>query len=43
MTGYEGRVCETKSCGKAAQLRCPTCVNMKLTDSFFCSQVSEFI
>lgn len=42
MTGYEGCVCETKNCGKGAQLRCPTCVKLNLTDSYFCSQVIVF-
>jgi methionyl aminopeptidase len=31
------RVCE--GCGAEAKLRCPTCIKMKLPDSFFCGQV----
>ncbi|VDK51155.1 unnamed protein product [Anisakis simplex] len=31
-------VCSTPSCGKPAKLKCPTCIKLKLNDSFFCSQ-----
>ncbi|CAD5220480.1 unnamed protein product [Bursaphelenchus okinawaensis] len=30
--------CIGLECGKAAKLKCPTCLKMKLPDSYFCSQ-----
>lgn len=35
----EGAVCASPNCGKAAKLRCPTCIKLHLSDSYFCSQV----
>uniref|UniRef100_A0A9J2P1A9 Methionine aminopeptidase n=1 Tax=Ascaris lumbricoides TaxID=6252 RepID=A0A9J2P1A9_ASCLU len=34
----EGAVCASPNCGKAAKLRCPTCIKLHLSDSYFCSQ-----
>ncbi|KAI1701763.1 metallopeptidase family m24 domain-containing protein [Ditylenchus destructor] len=34
----EGKTCESENCGKAAKLRCPTCIKLQLPDAFFCSQ-----
>ncbi|ESO09558.1 hypothetical protein HELRODRAFT_73702 [Helobdella robusta] len=31
-------LCEAPDCNKEAKLRCPTCVKLKLTGAFFCSQ-----
>ena len=30
--------CQGASCGKPAQLRCPTCIKMNLADAFYCDQ-----
>jgi hypothetical protein len=35
---FESRRCSTPGCGKAATLKCPTCNQKGLPDSFFCSQ-----
>ncbi|VDN15429.1 unnamed protein product [Dibothriocephalus latus] len=32
-------VCVTPDCGKTATLRCPTCVKLGITGSYFCNQV----
>ncbi|CAH8588536.1 unnamed protein product [Heterobilharzia americana] len=32
-------VCITPSCGKPSTLRCPVCIKLGITTSFFCSQV----
>lgn len=31
-------ICITPSCGRPSTLRCPTCIQMGITTSFFCSQ-----
>lgn len=35
----DGHMCGTPGCANVARLRCPTCIKLKLKDSFFCSQV----
>ncbi|GBL94851.1 Methionine aminopeptidase 1 [Araneus ventricosus] len=32
------RKCETPNCEKSAKLRCPTCIKLGISGSFFCSQ-----
>ncbi|EDV25612.1 uncharacterized protein TRIADDRAFT_55901 [Trichoplax adhaerens] len=32
------RICETTGCGKAAKMRCPSCIKLSISASYFCSQ-----
>lgn len=34
----DGHMCGTPGCTKVAKLRCPTCIELKLKDSYFCTQ-----
>uniref|UniRef100_A0A915PWH9 Methionine aminopeptidase n=1 Tax=Setaria digitata TaxID=48799 RepID=A0A915PWH9_9BILA len=34
----DGNLCSSPECTNPAKLRCPTCIELKLRDSYFCSQ-----
>ncbi|OZC10608.1 methionine aminopeptidase, type I [Onchocerca flexuosa] len=34
----DGNLCSSPECANAAKLRCPTCIELKLRDSYFCSK-----
>ncbi|KAI8328958.1 MetAP 1 [Chlamydoabsidia padenii] len=38
MADLSNQVCLSPQCGKPAKLNCPTCLKLKIEDSFFCSQ-----
>ncbi|KAJ2726366.1 Methionine aminopeptidase 1 [Coemansia sp. Benny D115] len=38
MSATTVQICQTEGCGKPANLQCPTCVKLGLSESHFCSQ-----